>query len=126
MTFKELYFSFNGRISRSTYWLRGVIPIYGSLVAIILFGQSIQDNPSSGPMLAVLMVIWLVFTLIAGVAMEVKRWHDRGKSGAWVFIRFIPLIGPLWTFVEVGCLPGDSGENAYGPDPLDGDFMDVE
>ena len=115
-----------GESADPLYWLRGVIPIYGSLVAIILFGQSIQDNPSSGPMQAVLMVIWLVFTLIAGVAMEVKRWHDRGKSGAWVFIRFIPLIGPLWTFVEVGCLPGDSGENAYGPDPLDGDFMDVE
>ena len=50
--------------------------------------------------------------------MQVKRWHDRGKSGWWVLIALIPLVGPIWAIIETGFLPGTSGPNEYGPDPL--------
>ena len=48
------------------------------------------------------------------LAISVKRWHDRGKSGWWVLIGFIPIIGGLWALIETGFLGGDPGPNQYG------------
>jgi uncharacterized membrane protein YhaH (DUF805 family) len=50
----------------------------------------------------------------------VKRWHDRGKHGYWVFINLIPLVGPIWALIELGFLgPTDDYTNEYyhGTDP---------
>jgi uncharacterized membrane protein YhaH (DUF805 family) len=47
-----------------------------------------------------------------------KRLHDRDKSGWWVLITLISILGDLWLVVECGCLRGTVGENRYGPDPL--------
>jgi uncharacterized membrane protein YhaH (DUF805 family) len=55
--------------------------------------------------------------LWSALAIQVKRWHDRGKSWPWLFIGFIPLIGGLWVFVELGCLDGDAGDNQFGHSP---------
>jgi len=52
------------------------------------------------------------------LATQVKRWHDRGKSGAMVLINVIWIIGWIWTFVELGCLRGSEGENQYGLPPV--------
>jgi len=48
----------------------------------------------------------------------VKRYHDRDKSGWWILILFIPLVGFIWFLIELGCLPGTPGPNRFGPDPL--------
>jgi uncharacterized membrane protein YhaH (DUF805 family) len=48
----------------------------------------------------------------------VKRYHDRNKSGWWILIVFVPVIGGLWYFIECGFLRGTPGPNTYGPDPL--------
>jgi uncharacterized membrane protein YhaH (DUF805 family) len=45
-------------------------------------------------------------------------WHDRNKSGWWVLIAFVPVIGGLWYLIECGFLPGTTGANNYGADPL--------
>ncbi len=58
-----------------------------------------------------LTLVWISF------AITVKRWHDRDKSGWWILIGMIPIIGPIWQFVETGCLRGTIGSNRYGPDP---------
>jgi uncharacterized membrane protein YhaH (DUF805 family) len=60
---------------------------------------------------------WEVFAW-PSLAIYVKRWHDRGKSGWWVLIVFVPIIGYLWLLIECGFLAGDDGPNEYGPDPL--------
>jgi len=51
------------------------------------------------------------------LAVFVKRWHDRNKSGWWVLINLIPVIGWFWTLIECGFLEGTVGANTYGPDP---------
>ncbi|MDK1017721.1 MAG: DUF805 domain-containing protein, partial [Actinomycetota bacterium] len=47
-----------------------------------------------------------------------KRWHDRDKSGWWMLIAFVPIIGGLWAFIETGLLQGTESDNQYGPNPL--------
>ncbi len=67
-------------------------------------------------------LVGLIFLLIIwpALAISVKRWHDRDKSGWWVLIGLVPLIGGLWALIETGFLPGTEGDNQYGPDPLAG------
>ena len=52
-----------------------------------------------------------------GLAAEVKRWHDCGKSGWWFFIIIIPILGPIWKLIELGFFRGTEGWNEYGSDP---------
>jgi uncharacterized membrane protein YhaH (DUF805 family) len=68
-------------------------------------------------MLVLLMIVSLV-VIWPGLAINIKRWHDRDKSGWWILISLIPFVGPIWALVEVGFLPGTPGPNQYGPDPL--------
>jgi len=53
------------------------------------------------------------------LAIQVKRWHDRNKTGWMVLINFIPIIGFFWTLIECGFLDGTPGPNKYGPSPKD-------
>ncbi len=66
-----------------------------------------------------LWIAWLLYLVVIwpAIAISIKRWHDRGKSGWWILIGFVPLIGGLWALID---LPGTSGTNQYGPDPLAG------
>ncbi|WP_172961151.1 DUF805 domain-containing protein [Asticcacaulis excentricus] len=51
------------------------------------------------------------------LALAVKRWHDRDKSGYWVLIELLPVVGLIWSFIQTIILPGTVGDNQYGPDP---------
>ena len=111
MTLAQLYFSFDGRIGLGTYWLKGALPIVAFMIMIALIDTAYFDySPSSG----VLTLIGRLLILWPALAFTVKRWHDRNKSGLWVLIGIIPLIGPLWAFIENGLLPGTAGPNQYG------------
>jgi uncharacterized membrane protein YhaH (DUF805 family) len=55
------------------------------------------------------------------IAIDVKRYHDRDRSGWWLLLLLIPVLGPLWLFVVLGFLKGTEGENRFGADPLAAD-----
>ena len=109
--FQDIW-SFDGRIGRAQWWAG-----YLLLLAWIGGGLGLAAL-TSGTSLG-LLILLLVFPLAAywGFASNAKRWHDRGKSGWWSLIWYIPLIGPLWLFVELGFLKGTNGPNKYGPPP---------
>lgn len=69
----------------------------------------IEHNPLIG--LVGLAAIWMK------LAVMVKRWHDRDKSGWWMLIGLVPVIGDLWLLIECGFLDGTPGTNKYGPSP---------
>jgi uncharacterized membrane protein YhaH (DUF805 family) len=109
-----ILFSFDGRIPRRIFWgaTLGLMAVFYGIVfsSVLIFGEE-----SSIPGFVVLvMYIPLIWT---SLAVQVKRWHDRDKSGWWVLIQMIPIIGPIWSFVETGCLRGTYGDNMYGSDP---------
>ncbi len=127
---KWLFLSFEGRAHRAHFWGGGFalsgISILLTIVLVTIAstaGDGTRDFVGvDGPDLAVIMLIigLLVFAGLnvwAGLAIQVKRWHDRDKSGWWVLIGLIPYIGWLWVLIEAGMLPGTPGPNQYGPDP---------
>ena len=88
----QFYFSFRGRISRSQYWLRFVVPYI--VVAIVLQTAIALTGPGSGANVA-LTVIYGLFVLICiwpHLAVLVKRIHDRNKSGWLCLALYIPWI----------------------------------
>ncbi len=114
-----LLFSFEGRIPRSTWW--------GASIALSVIGVALEFAVASGarggaengsPGLTLVLLLWLLVSFWMGIALNAKRWHDRGKTGWMTLVLLIPFLGWLWALVELGFLKGTSGSNAYGPDPL--------
>jgi uncharacterized membrane protein YhaH (DUF805 family) len=109
MDWRRLFLEFDGRISRQPFWI-GTLAVFGANVLVgALLGRG------------ALGAIVSLALLYPSIAVAVKRWHDRGKSGWWVLIGVIPVIGWIWTLIECGLLPGTPGANEYGPDPLSGE-----
>ncbi|MGI9665922.1 MAG: DUF805 domain-containing protein [Acidimicrobiia bacterium] len=108
-----LLFTFAGRINRAPFWT-GILIVLALEIVVVSMMLTINTWPIVGVgIILLLLLIWPAY------ALTVKRFHDRGKSGWWVLIWFIPAIGPLWVFIECGFLAGDDFTNEYGPDPLD-------
>ena len=108
MDWQRLFLSFDGRITRQPFWIGSLILLGVNVVVLAALGQGVLGGIVS---------LALVYP---SVALGVKRWHDRDKSGWWMLIGLIPVIGWIWTLVECGLLPGSAGSNSYGPDPLAG------
>jgi uncharacterized membrane protein YhaH (DUF805 family) len=126
----QLLFGTEGRIPRMHYWIGQICIIVVNQIIIqsdkYLIGLQKSAAASASPSLAMMLFIvvlslaslgLLALAFWAGVALVVKRWHDRGKSWVWALLGFVPIVGWLWQGVECGFLEGTLGPNAYGPSP---------
>jgi uncharacterized membrane protein YhaH (DUF805 family) len=108
MRFAQVFFSFDGRIGRRTYWLGGLLLFVLAIVGGFLEAAAGDAGPAVG-------ILWRLLLLWPSLALMAKRWHDRDKSGWWVLIGAIPFVGQIWAFIETAFLPGAEGPNRYGP-----------
>ena len=113
MSTRQILFGFSGRVPRKVFWLYGVLgPLLVSLMAEMLLGiVGVSDRRAE--IVTTLLLVWPC------TAVSVKRWHDRDRSGWWVLLYLIPLIGVLWTLIVNGMLRGTAGPNRFGPDLTD-------
>jgi len=122
MSIGSLLWSYEGRIGRARFWLGVLLVILMSvafgivagLIGIPLDAANRLDVREIGAGSALLLLVAVVIVTYAQLAVYVKRFHDRGKSGWWVLIAFVPVIGFFWVLIELGMLPGDPWPNAYG------------
>ena len=114
LTTKQLLFSFQGRIGRKAFWLTTLIAtlVASVIVGAIFTGLSYTEISAEG-LIFILAVLYIPMIWI-GLAIQVKRWHDRNKSAWWILIMFVPVIGPLWALIETGFLAGSPAANDYG------------
>ena len=116
-------FSFEGRVSRSTYWVVSIIAFVVFQIAIGIFAPALQRVVMRGSMpgieASLAVIVFSVPFLWVLLAVAVKRWHDRDQSGWMNLIALIPVLN-LWALVELGFLRGTVGANQYGPDPIRG------
>ena len=101
------YATFSGRAARKEYWM---FVLWNIIVAILI---SILDTAIGSTI-----PYWIYFLaiIIPSIALGVRRLHDTGHSGWWMFIGLIPLLGGL---IILFWLIEDSaqGDNVYGPNP---------
>jgi uncharacterized membrane protein YhaH (DUF805 family) len=100
------YADFSGRARRQEYWMFTLVNI------IIMFVAFLVANMIHIPWLGFL---YWVAVIIPSLAVGVRRLHDTGRSGWWLLIAFVPVVGGLillYFFVIDG-----EGDNTYGPNP---------
>lgn len=101
------YAVFSGRAPRSEYWWWYLFEIVVSLVVFLLV-----DAISAEAVDGVSLVITLAL-IIPTLAVTVRRLHDTNRTGWWLFINLIPVVG--WVvFLVFLILPGTPGPNRYG------------
>lgn len=104
-----LFARLRGRIPRSTYWLTMIFVWAAFIVAFLVLEANVSRAST--------LVLYPPF-FWAVMALSAKRYHDLGRSAAWLLLLAIPLVGVLWVGFELGFRRGTRGENRYGPDPL--------
>ena len=118
MDYKQFYLSPEGRVNRKQWWLWLVLPLTAIGIVLVFVDMATgRYNPERG--IGLFSGIFALLSLIPGVIVYIKRFHDRDKSGWWVLIGLIPLIGPLWPLIECGFLKGTAGPNRFGPPVTD-------
>ncbi len=107
-------FSFSGRARRKEYWFFLLFVIV--IVFVLGLLDSIIGTYSKETELGLFSGIFMLGILIQSIAVGVRRLHDTGRSGWWLLINFVPLVGWIILLVLM-LLAGQQGTNEYGPDP---------
>jgi uncharacterized membrane protein YhaH (DUF805 family) len=108
------YAVFRGRARRREYWM------FFLVTTVIFVGLGIIDvvtgtfSPAVG--IGLLGGLYSLATLVPGIAVTVRRLHDTDRSGWWLLIALVPVIGALVLFI-IMVLDSHPGENRYGPSP---------
>jgi uncharacterized membrane protein YhaH (DUF805 family) len=99
------YVGFQGRAARPEYWYWVLFVVIVAVVLQILAGII-------GSLMTVIGVLFQLATILPGIAVAVRRLHDIDKTGWWLLIAFIPLIGAL-VLLYFCVQPGTPGPNQY-------------
>ncbi len=102
------YAVFGGRSSRSEYWYFTLF----SLLAWVVLG--IVANIIKTDLLS---NIYGLAAFVPSLAVSVRRLHDTGRSGWWVLIGLIPVVGWI-VLIVFFAQESQSGSNTYGSNPL--------
>jgi uncharacterized membrane protein YhaH (DUF805 family) len=154
-------FDVRGRIGRARYWLFLIAAIVLLAILMVAFWAYALSNPGAyengGPTPfpsdplgiagAILWIALIVAVYVSGIAMSIKRAHDRNMAWWWAVlfvlgpnalfalgqyltstalagtisyaVHVLAMALAIWGFVSLGCLRGTRGPNRFGPDPLD-------
>ncbi|PSW14460.1 DUF805 domain-containing protein [Photobacterium rosenbergii] len=110
------YAVFKGRAQRQEYWYFFLFNIIISVALSML--DSALGNPGAGEGAGAIGTVYSLAILIPSIAVGVRRLHDIGKTGWWMLIGLIPLVGVLvllYFFVQ----DSQPAANEYGPNPKD-------
>ncbi len=116
------YAVFTGRARRSEFWYFVLFNFIASLVCAALdnaFGTAFTFNMGENVQQLPYGYIYLLYSLavfVPSLALNVRRLHDVGKSGWFLFIGLIPVVGAIWLLV-LFFKDSQPGINEYGPNP---------
>ena len=101
------YAIFNGRARRKEYWM---FVLFNLIISFVLFLISLVIKTE------ILSYIYMLAVLMPGIALGARRLHDTNRSGWWLLISFVPVVG-LIVLIIFFVQDSTPGENKYGPNP---------
>lgn len=113
------YAVFEGRARRSEYWWFTLAYVLLSLIASVLDGV-LLSMMSHGAFSALVTFGLLLPALGVGI----RRMHDTDRSGWWILIGLVPLIGTI-IFLILAAMDGTKGPNRFGPDPKEPSAVEI-
>jgi uncharacterized membrane protein YhaH (DUF805 family) len=114
VTVLKKYAVFSGRAQRAEYWYFVLFYI------LIIIGLSIIDgvvgtfDEETG--IGILGALFVLGMFLPSLAVTVRRLHDTDRSGWWILLNLIPIVGALIVLIFT-CLDGTPGDNRFGPNP---------
>jgi len=104
------YAVFSGRAGRAEYWMFALINV---LISIAIAAVDVALGFQGG---ATLSSLYSIAVLLPGLGVSVRRLHDIGRTGWWILLAFVPIVGWVVLLVFMAS-QGQSEENEYGPTP---------
>ncbi len=101
------YAVFSARSQRKEYWM--FILVHFIILVLLNLGGGSDVGVA-------LLGIYSLATLIPALAVNVRRLHDTDRSGWWLFIQLVPILGTIVLLVFLAT-DGTKGDNRFGPDP---------
>lgn len=111
------YAVFTGRARRKEYWIFGLIDVL--IIFALKYPHFLTSQIDPETRLGQLQMLYVFATFVPFVAVSVRRLHDTNRSGWWVLLVLIPVIGMIPTFIFMA-EDSEPGENRYGPNPKAG------
>ena len=102
------YADFNGRARRTEYWL---FVLFSMVIAMVL---GVVDYVLGSP--GIVGLLFALAILIPSIAVAVRRLHDTDRSGWWLLIAFVPIVGTIVLLVFL-LLDSNASENRFGANP---------
>ncbi|MFD0316565.1 DUF805 domain-containing protein [Streptomyces flavalbus] len=104
------YAEFSGRARRKEYWMFMLI---AALIYVVLIVVGLAVGGAEA--------VWIpgifgIAMLVPGLAVAVRRLHDIGRTGWWLLVGVIPIVGDIVLLV-FSCLDSQPGVNKHGPNP---------
>jgi|TARA_B110000238_G_scaffold192217_1_gene227317 uncharacterized membrane protein YhaH (DUF805 family) len=106
------YAVFEGRARRKEYWMFSLF----NFVIVIAIGIIESVIGTDG----IIYSLYLLLMLIPSIAVTIRRLHDTGRSGWWLLVAFIPLVGSITLLVFL-VLDSETENNHYGANPKAGE-----
>lgn len=113
------YVGFEGRARRKEYWMFVLFNVIAAIVAMVLdnvLGLASSQYAGYGPIYG----LYLLAVLLPSLAVGVRRLHDTDRSGWWMLLGFVPILGAIVLLVFM-VIEGTPGPNRFGPDPKAGE-----
>jgi uncharacterized membrane protein YhaH (DUF805 family) len=107
------YVNFQGRARRKAYWMFVLFNLIALVILSLIEGALGLSGQNGYGILTGLYSLAIILPLIA---LAVRRLHDTGRSGWWILIGLVPLIGPI-VLIVFYVTDSQPGTNEYGPNP---------
>ena len=115
------YAEFNGRSRRKEYWMFMLLAIGIYIVASILDRIAGMNGMIAGRYGPITMLVALGL-LVPSIAVSIRRLHDSDRSGWWLLLGLVPMVGEIIVLVFM-VLKGTRGANRFGADPKAGEVL---
>ncbi len=115
---KEKFATFKGRASRAEYWLFYAFVSFAVMIISVIGTVLAVVSQMLGTAVLALLGLACLALIIPGLAVAVRRLHDINKSGWFILIGFIPVVGAL-VLLYLFVLGGDKQANRFGEVPAE-------
>jgi|HubBroStandDraft_1064217.scaffolds.fasta_scaffold00146_18 uncharacterized membrane protein YhaH (DUF805 family) len=105
------YMNFSTRASRPEFWYWLLFYVLAYVVVGIIYAVA---GTTIGGLATLAVALGLILPTLG---LEVRRLHDLDRSGWWLFIGLVPIVGPILLIVWF-CTAGAAGPNRFGSSPL--------
>ena len=109
------YLLFTGRARRREFWM---FVLFNLVVSIVLniAAQILANLPAIGIIFGFIPLLYSLAILLPSLGLGIRRLHDTNRSGWWLLIGLIPLVG-LIVLIVFAVQEGTPGDNQFGPNP---------